>query len=66
MTKEQLVHAIAERLMLENGYSKYDRDHIEWDATRDDSQFSLTIDTVGQVLQVAASLGATVILSTSE
>lgn len=60
MEKQQLVKRIAEEIMMRRGYGKYSRDHIEWDENEDDSQFSLVMEDVAQVLEILDAEGGLV------
>lgn len=66
MTKEQLVRNIAEEIMARRGYGTYSNDHVEWDEDDDDSQFSLTLETVSEVLEILDSEGGLVDIGTIE
>jgi hypothetical protein len=56
--KEDLVRGMGERMMLRDGYSK-DRTiyPIEWDTTRDDSQFSMALENSEWAVAYLESLG---------
>jgi hypothetical protein len=56
--REDLVRVMGERMMLENGYSE-DRTvyPIEWDTTRDDSQFSMMLESSEWAVAYLESLG---------
>lgn len=56
--REDLIRTMGERMMLENGYSE-DRTvyPIEWDTTRDDSQFSMMLENGEWALAYLESLG---------
>ena len=66
MTKEQLVRKIAEEIMARRGYGAYSNDHAEWDEDDDDSQFSLTMEDVAQVLEILDAEGVIADLETIE
>lgn len=52
MTKEQLVRRIAEEVMMRRGWGEYSPERAEWDEDDDDSQFSLVLEDVAQVLEI--------------
>ena len=66
MTKKQLVRKIAEEVMARRGWGTYSQDHAEWDEDDDDSQFSLVMEDVAQVLEILDAEGALVDLETIE
>jgi hypothetical protein len=41
---EERVEALAEHMMVVHGNDRLPRTHIEWDRTRDDSQFSMHLE----------------------
>ena len=64
MTKEQLVRKIAEEIMGRHGHGTYSNEHAEWDEDDDDSQFSLIMEDVAQVLEILDAAGALIDLET--
>lgn len=57
MTKEQLVRKIAEEIMARRGWGSYSPGRGEWDEDDDNSQFSLIIEDVAQVLEILDAEG---------
>lgn len=51
MTKDNLIYAIAEHMMLETrGFTKKNDFPLEWDTTHESSQISLVIDDINEIL----------------